>query len=118
PELGQRAPRPQRSQAAVGAELARRHAETLAELLTEVILGIKTAATGDLRHAQITGFEKSRRFAQPFLFQKMTEQPAGDPMKTSGHILSRVAEFLGDRFDGDFFIVAESAPDALQKSAE
>jgi hypothetical protein len=35
-------------------------------------------------------------------------------MKSSGYVLSRVAEFFGDRFDSDVFIVAESAPDALQ----
>src|SRR5579885_659261 len=103
--LRDRASKPQRPETAVRAELARRHAETLAELLTEVILGIKTATTGDLRDAQITSFEQTRRFAEAFLFQKVTEQTSGDTMKTAGHILSRVSEFFRDCLDGDFFIV-------------
>jgi proteasome lid subunit RPN8/RPN11 len=104
-----------RAQRAAGAELARRHAETEAKLLPEVVLGIEAAATGDLRDAEIASLQQLRGLFQPFLLEEVAEQAAGHTVKASGDVLARVTELAGHRFDADLFIASETTPDAFDQ---
>src|SRR6059058_163803 len=54
----------------VGAELARRHAEALAELLAEVVLRVEAAAAGDLRHAHVASLSSRAAFSSRFSLRK------------------------------------------------
>src|SRR5436309_2073566 len=106
------------AQAAVGAELAGRHAESLSELLPKVVLRIESAAPRDLRHAHVARFQQTRRLLEAFLFQKMAEQPTGDAMKASGDILPCVAELLGHCFNSDFLVLADPSANTLDERAK
>jgi hypothetical protein len=99
----------------VRAKLSRRHSESLAKLLTEVVLGIEPAAPRDLRHAKIASLEQTRSFLESLLLQKVTKKAAGDAMKTAGHVLSRESELFGNGFHGDFLIIADAPADTLNE---
>src|ERR1043165_1888951 len=93
---------------AVRAELPRRHAEALAELLTEIVLRVEAAAAGDLRDAPVGVLAPPRRLLQPFLFEEVAEEPAGDAVETSGDVLPRIAELFRDCLDRHFFVGAQA----------
>src|ERR1041385_9491340 len=84
----------QRPAHAVRAELPRRHAEALAELLSEVVLRSEPAAPRDLRDAQVPALEQPRRLLQPLLLQEVAEQSSGDAVEAAGDVLTRIAELF------------------------
>src|ERR1051326_280949 len=103
---------------AVRAELPRRHAEALAELLTEIVLRVEAAAAGDLRDAHVAVLEQPRRFLQPFLFEEVAEEPAGDAVETSGDVLPRIAELFRDCLDRHFFVGAQAPANGFDELAQ
>ena len=90
----------------VRAELARRHSESLAELLAKVVFGIEPAAACDLRNAKVAGLEKTRGFAESLFLEEMAQEPAGDAMKTAGYVLPGVPKLLGNGLHGDLLVIA------------
>ena len=102
----------------VGAELARRHAEALAELLAEVVLRVEAAAAGDLRHAQVAPLEQPRRFLQPLFLEEVAQESAGDAVEASGDVLSRVAELFGHGLDCHFFVGAQAPANGFDEVAQ
>src|SRR6266404_6069425 len=93
--LNRRLPCRKRSQRSIRTELSRRHAESLSELLAEVVLRVEAAAAGDLRDAHVAALQQARRLFQTLLFQEVAEQASGNPVEAPGDVLSRVAELLG-----------------------
>src|SRR4029078_2772005 len=100
--------RPQQSVAdSVRAELSRRHDEEHPELLAEIVLGVKAAASRDLPHAHVAVLEQARRLLQSLLFEEVTEEPSGNAVEASGDVLTRIAELFRDCLDRHFFVGAQ-----------
>jgi hypothetical protein len=98
---------------AIRPELARRHPESLAKLLAEVVFGIKPAPPRDLRHAKIAGLEEAGSLFEAFFLEEVAQEPAGNAMKSTGNILSGVSEFLRDGLNADVLILTDPASDTL-----
>src|ERR1051325_2122469 len=111
--------RPQQCVAeSVRAELARGHAEAHAELLAEIVLGVKAAAARDLRHAHVAVLEQARRLLQSLLFEEVTEEPSGDAVEASGDVLTRIAELFRDCLDRHFFVGAQAPANGFDELAQ
>src|SRR5437762_9942669 len=74
------------------AELPRRHAEALAELLSEVILRVEATAAGHLRDAHVAVLEQPGRLLQPLFLEEVAKEAAGHAVEASRHVLSCIAE--------------------------
>ncbi len=102
-------------QMSVRAKLSRRHSESLAKLLAEVVLRIEPAAPGDLRHAQGAVLQKARGFLQSFFLEKVAQKTSGHSMKPAGDVLSRVPELFCHCLDGDLLVIANTSADTLDQ---
>src|SRR5262249_5966121 len=87
---------PHRAQAAVGAELPRRHPEAFAELLAEVVLGVEPAAARDLGDAHVAALEQARGLAEAFFLEEVAEKTSGDAVESDGYVLASVDQFFYD----------------------
>ena len=100
------------------AELAGRHSESGSELLSEVILRIESAPTGDLRYFKRTILQEAGSFFQPLLLEEMTEQAAGGAVESPRYILACVTQLACNGFDAKIFIFTKPAPDALHEGTK
>ena len=99
----------------IRAKLARRHPESLPELLAKVVFGVEPAASRDLRNAKVAGLEKTRGFPESLFLEEMAQEPAGDAMKTAGYVLPGVPKLLGDGLYGDFLVIADPSAYTLNE---
>ena len=71
----------------IAAKLQRRHPKPALELSPKVVLGIETAAAGDLADPHVTTPKHLRCLVEPLLFEKLTEHSPRRAMKSPGDVV-------------------------------
>jgi len=94
-------------------ELAGRHSEAPAELLSEVILRIESAQSGNLGDSHVASLEQSSGLLQTLLFEELAQEFSRRTVKPTRHILTSEAEVTRNSLDGKILVVLHPLPNAL-----